>query len=59
MSSLKVWVVDMDGQVGPFRQSETIVGPAVTDVADRIVQSESETVGYTVVSPEMFDYNIG
>lgn len=57
MSSLKVWVVDLDGQVDPFRQSETIVGPAVTDVADRIVQGASETLGYTVVSPEMFDYS--
>lgn len=58
MSSLKVWVVDMDGQVDPFRHGETIVGPAVTDVADQIIQGTTGSVGYTSVSPEMFDYDV-
>lgn len=57
MSSLKVWVVDMDGQVDPYRNNDTVVGPAVSAVAGQIIESTTDRVGYTITSPEMFNYD--
>ncbi|KAI2727511.1 hypothetical protein CBS147326_2213 [Penicillium roqueforti] len=54
---LKVWVVDFDGQVDPYRSNDTIVGPAVTDAAKRILQSDSLHLGYTIKSPADFNYD--
>jgi hypothetical protein len=49
LPSLTVWVIDFDGQVEPYRTNETIVGPAVTDVAAQIIDSTTDRVGYTIV----------
>lgn len=58
LPSLTVWVVDFDGQVDPYLMNDTIVGPAVTDVAGQIIESTTDRVGYTIVSPAEFDYNV-
>lgn len=58
LPSLTVWVIDFDGQVEPYRTNETIVGPAVTDVAAQIINSTTDRLGYTIVSPAAFNYDV-
>lgn len=58
LPSLTVWIIDFDGQVEPYRTNETIVGPAVTDVAAQIIDSTTDRVGYTIVSPADFNYDV-
>ncbi|KAJ5209215.1 hypothetical protein N7449_003594 [Penicillium cf. viridicatum] len=55
--ALKVWVVDFDGQVDPYRSNDTIVGSAVTDATNRILQSDGLHLGYTIKSPADFNYD--
>lgn len=58
LHSLTIWVVDFDGTVDPSRDSKSIVGPAVVDVARRIIQTpEHGRLGYVIRSPSEFDYN--
>jgi Protein of unknown function (DUF3533). len=53
--ALKVWVVDFDGQVDPYRSNDTIVGSAVTDATHRILQSDGLHLGYIIKSPADFN----
>lgn len=53
--SLKVWVVDFDGQADPYRTNDTIIGPAVTNSTNRILNSNSLHVGYEVKPPSDFN----
>lgn len=57
MRTLKVLVVDFDGQVAPYDYVETpVVGPLVTQIAQEMfdVPTGQRTLGYTVVSPEEY-----
>lgn len=56
--SLKVWVVDFDGKVDPYRTSDPIVGPVVTNVTKQLADSESLHLGYIIKSPADFDYEL-
>ncbi|KAJ5550588.1 hypothetical protein N7535_001469 [Penicillium sp. DV-2018c] len=56
-SALKIWVVDFDGQVDPYKGSDPIVGPTVINVTNKILQSEGIHLGYTIKSPADFDYD--
>lgn len=58
LPSLRVWVIDFDGKVDPYRTNDTIVGPAVTDAASQIIHSTTDRVGYTIVSPAEFNYDV-
>ncbi|KAH2955567.1 hypothetical protein KXV49_009507 [Aspergillus fumigatus] len=51
--------VDFDNQVDPYRNESItpIVGPAVTDVANRLIKSEREHVGYEIRSPADFNFD--
>jgi hypothetical protein len=42
LPNLKVWVVDFDDS------SDAVVGPAVTDLAQSIIDSDTRTVGYVI-----------
>ncbi|EKV06737.1 MNNG and nitrosoguanidine resistance protein [Penicillium digitatum] len=55
--ALKIWIVDFDGTVDPYRSNDTIVGPAVTDVTNKILQSDGLHLGYTIKSPADFNYD--
>ncbi|KDE84614.1 MNNG and nitrosoguanidine resistance protein [Aspergillus oryzae 100-8] len=58
LHSLTVWVVDFDGMVDPYRDTKPIVGPAVTDVAENLIQTpETGRLGYTIKSPDEFNYD--
>ncbi|KAH1606675.1 hypothetical protein KXX44_000357 [Aspergillus fumigatus] len=59
LHTLTVWVVDFDNQVDPYRNESItpIVGPAVTDVANRLIKSEREHVGYEIRSPADFNFD--
>ncbi|KAF9888914.1 hypothetical protein FE257_008284 [Aspergillus nanangensis] len=56
---LTIWVVDFDGQVDPYiNQDQTpIVGPAVTDLAQQIIDARDFNLGYTIKSPADFNYD--
>lgn len=58
LPSLRVWAIDFDGKVDPYRTNDTIVGPAVTDAASQIIHSTTDRVGYTIVSPAEFNYDV-
>ncbi|KAE8423609.1 hypothetical protein BDV36DRAFT_242938 [Aspergillus pseudocaelatus] len=58
LHSLTVWVVDFDGMADPYRDTQPIVGPAVTEVAEKLIQtSETGRLGYTIKSPDEFSYD--
>ncbi|RHZ69239.1 hypothetical protein CDV55_100651 [Aspergillus turcosus] len=59
LHNLTVWVVDFDNQVEPYKNESItpIVGPAVTDVANRFIKSHTEHIGYKIRSPADFNYD--
>ncbi|KAI1370338.1 MNNG and nitrosoguanidine resistance protein [Hypoxylon crocopeplum] len=58
MKALIVHVVDFDGQVAPYDYVTPLVGPAVTAVAQRMVNSPTQsTLGFTIVSPQEYGYD--
>ncbi|KAB8237186.1 SNG1 family protein [Aspergillus alliaceus] len=58
LHSLTVWVVDFDGLVDPYRETKPIVGPAVTHVAESLVQSpKTGRLGYIIKYPSDFNYD--
>jgi len=54
-SALKVYVVDFDGIVDPYRTDNPLVGPAVTNATNNIIQSNGLHLGYEIKSPADFD----
>jgi hypothetical protein len=56
-SALNVWVVDFDGKVDPYRTDDPIIGPAVTNVTNQLINSDALHLGYTIKSPADFDYD--
>ncbi|KAL2801927.1 hypothetical protein BJX63DRAFT_416204 [Aspergillus granulosus] len=48
LHNLKVWVVDFDDS------SDAVVGPAVTDLAQSIIDSDTQSVGYVIKQPTDF-----
>ncbi|RHZ47006.1 SNG1 family protein [Aspergillus thermomutatus] len=59
LHTLTIWVVDFDNQVEPYKNESItpIIGPAVTDVANRFIESDTEHVGYKIRSPADFNYD--
>lgn len=57
-SALKVWVVDFDGQVDPYRAADPIVGPVVTNVANKLLNSKSLHLGFEIKSPADFEFEL-
>lgn len=55
--ALKVFVVDFDGTVDPYRTSDPVVGPAVTNATKGIIHSTGLHLGYEIKSPADFDYD--
>lgn len=55
LRSLIIYVVDFDAQVAPYNNVEPIVGPAVTQMTDQLMNSPSPSLGYTTVSASQFD----
>lgn len=49
--------MDLDGQVDPYRSNDPIVGPTVTAVTRRILQSSDLHLGYDIKSPSDFNYD--
>ncbi|KKK25334.1 hypothetical protein AOCH_006909 [Aspergillus ochraceoroseus] len=61
LPSLTIWVVDFDGQLPvdvSQRSNQSIVGPAITNLADRIANSDTHHLGYTIKSPAEFQYSL-
>ncbi|KAJ5216716.1 uncharacterized protein N7469_011581 [Penicillium citrinum] len=54
-SALKFYVVDFDGIVDPYRTDNPLVGPAVTNATNNIIQSNGLHLGYEIKSPADFD----
>ena len=54
-SAIKVYVVDFDGTVDPYRTDNPLVGPAVTNATNNIIQSNGLHLGYEIKSPADFD----
>ena len=59
LSSLKVYVVDFDGQTAPYNTSdiEPLVGPQIVQLAQQMVASSTPNVGYTPLPPSQFNYD--
>jgi hypothetical protein len=59
ISSLKVYVVDFDGQTAPYNTSdiEPLVGPQIVQLAQQMVASSTPNVGYTPLPPSQFNYD--
>ena len=59
LSSLVVYVVDMDGQVAPYNTSgiTPLVGPTITQLAREMVASKSPTLGFGPLSAADFNYD--
>lgn len=59
LSSLVVYVVDFDGQAAPYNTSgiQPIVGPAIVQLAQQMVQSSTPTLGYGSLPPSHFNYD--
>lgn len=53
--TLKVWVVDFDGQTDAYSTDEPIVGPAVTDATNTILSSDTLHLGYEIKPPSHFN----
>ncbi|KAI2625380.1 MNNG and nitrosoguanidine resistance protein [Hypomontagnella submonticulosa] len=57
ISSLKVHVVDFDGQVAPYDAVTPLVGPAVTAAVQKMLDSPQHTIGYTIVPPSAYGFD--
>ena len=53
-TSIKVWVVDFDGQIAPYLNETPLVGPAVTRAVQQLIDSRGIHPGYTFRSPADF-----
>lgn len=53
-SDLTVWVVDFDGQVDPYRSTDPLVGPMVTNTTQKMIHSIGTGLGYQIKSPAEF-----
>ncbi|KAJ5101377.1 hypothetical protein NUU61_003599 [Penicillium alfredii] len=56
-TALKVWVVDFDGQLDPYRTNNPIVGSVVTNVTRQILDSPGLHLGYEIKSPADFNHD--
>ena len=56
---LNVYVVDFDGRTAPYNTSglQPVVGPAITQLARKLVASPEPNLGYEVMPPSAFDYD--
>ncbi|PWY75492.1 MNNG and nitrosoguanidine resistance protein [Aspergillus heteromorphus CBS 117.55] len=55
MPALKIWVVDFDAQLEPYRNTTPIVGPAVVEVVNQTLSSGTPNLGYTIRTPADFN----
>lgn len=53
--TLKVWVVDFDGQTDAYRTNNPIIGPAVTNATNQILSSDTLHLGYEIKPPSHFN----
>ncbi|OCL00645.1 uncharacterized protein K441DRAFT_601358 [Cenococcum geophilum 1.58] len=53
-TSIKVWVVDFDGQIAPYLNEIPLVGPVVTGSVQKLIDSRGIHPGYTFRSPVDF-----
>lgn len=59
LSSLVVYVIDFDGLTAPYNTSDItpIVGPAIVQLAQQMVASDTPTLGFGSLPPSAFDYD--
>ncbi|KAJ5885402.1 hypothetical protein N7495_009912, partial [Penicillium taxi] len=57
LPSLKIWVVDFDGTIAPFITDNVIVGPAVTNATQKLIDAPGDKVGWEIKSPADFDHD--
>ena len=59
LGTLKIFVVDFDGQVAPYNTTDVqpLVGPAVTKLARQLVQAPEPNLGYLFPPPSQFNYD--
>lgn len=57
LQSLKVYIVDFDGQTAPYDTSgvDPIVGPVIVQLAQSLVASPTPNLGYTPLPPSDFN----
>ena len=57
LSSLVIYIVDFDGQVAPYNNLgiEPIVGPTIVELAQKMVDSSTPTLGYGSLPPSDFN----
>ncbi|KAK3117599.1 hypothetical protein LTR53_000925 [Teratosphaeriaceae sp. CCFEE 6253] len=55
LSSLVVYVVDMDGQTAPYDSQAPLVGPIITNLARSMVASSTPTLGWGVLPGSDFN----
>lgn len=56
---LNVYVVDFDSRTAPYNTSglQPVVGPAITQLARKLVASPEPSLGYEVMAPSAFNYD--
>ncbi|CAJ2512074.1 Uu.00g076990.m01.CDS01 [Anthostomella pinea] len=57
MRHLGVHVVDFDGRVAPYDGVTPLVGPAVTQLTEKMYSSPAPSLGYKTVDPAQYDYD--
>lgn len=55
LRAIVVHVVDFDGQVAPYNNVQSIVGPAVTNVTEQLFNSPEPSLGFTTLSASQFN----
>lgn len=53
--TLKVWVVDFDGQTDAYRTNNPLIGPAVINATNQILTSNTLHLGYEIKPPSDFN----
>lgn len=55
LRSIVVHVVDFDGQVAPYNNVQPIVGPAVTQITEKLFTSPEPSLGYVTLSAAQYN----
>lgn len=55
LGALVVYVVDFDGAFAPYNDVTPVVGPAITQLAEQMVNGATPTLAYTIVEPSVFN----
>ncbi|KAF6785394.1 mnng and nitrosoguanidine resistance protein [Colletotrichum sojae] len=57
LPSLVCYVVDFDGQVEPYRNVTPLIGPTVTNLANKTLWSAIPSIGYQIRTPSEFNFD--